>query len=192
MKRSIISAIAAQIEANPRLLPAFGIIAVLCALLIVRAGYRYHVTAQEEIALNAERYAAFRSVLVRADDLERLRDADEEKTREFEKGLLGADKPATGAARLHEAFKALASRRNVAISSVRPLIPEHTGSYAKVPVEFEVNGTLSNLKDLLYEVRASLVLMGVKSLRIRSDEQGASALDATVVLEGVIKKVNGD
>lgn len=185
--RSIISAITSQVEKNPRLLPAFLIIAVLCGLLIAREGFQYHAAAKEEIALNAERYEAFRSVLDRAGDLGKLQKNDTERVREFENGLLGADKPATGAAKLHEAFKTLAMKRGVSISSVRPLTPVYTDSYAKVPVEFEVKGTLSNIKDLLYDVRTSPVLMGVKSLKVRADQEGTIVLDATIVVEGAIK-----
>jgi Tfp pilus assembly protein PilO len=190
--RSLVRVVISAVEANRRLLPAFVVIVILAALLIGRSGYRYHLSALEEIASTAERYEAFQSVLDRAGDFEKLRKKDDERVREFERGLLGADKPSTGAAKLHEAFKELASKRGVAISSVRPLSAVYTESYAKVGVEFLVKGRLVELKDLLYDMQASPVLMGVRSIRIKSDAEGSPSLDATIVVEGAIRKQSGD
>lgn len=190
--RSLFRAVMAAVEANRRLLPALGIIVVLAALLIGRAGYRYHISSLEEIASNAERYEAFQTVLERADDFEKLKKKNEERVREFESGLLGAHKPSTGAAKLHEAFKELASKRGIAISSVRPLPAVYTERYAKVGVEFLVKGRLVEIKDLLYDMHASQVLMGVKSIRIKTEAEGSPSLDATIVVEGAIRKQAGD
>ncbi|MBI5236990.1 MAG: hypothetical protein HY887_01015 [Deltaproteobacteria bacterium] len=189
---SFTQAIISAVVANKRLLPAFGIIIILVALLVARAGYNYHRAVLEEIASNADKYAAFQSMLERADELKRLKGANEERVREFESGLLNAEKPSIGAAKLQEAFKALASKRMISVSSERALPVVYTDRYARVPVEFQFKARLYDLKELLYDIQASSVLMGVRSVRIKASEaDGSSALDVTIVVEGAIRKQTG-
>lgn len=189
---SLIRAIISAMESDRRLLPASGIIILLAALLIWRAGHNYHVSAVEEMADRAEQYSALRSMLERADEFKALRKSYDERVMNLEKGLLGPDKPSTGAARLQEAFKALASKKNVSVTSQRVLnaIPEDR--YIRVPVEFQVRAGMPQLKELLYDIQTSSILMGVKRLSVKAAESGApGSLDVTMVVEGAIRKQAG-
>jgi hypothetical protein len=184
--------IASFARANRKLAPAFALIIVLVSLLVARAAYNYHTAVLGEIAVSADRYAAFQSMLERADELRGLQEANERKLRDLEGGLLSADKPSIAAAKLQEAFKALVSKKKISVTSERALPAVYADRYARVPVEFQVKAGMSELKDLLYEVQASPVLMGVKSLRIKSTESGGpGSLDVTIVVEGAIVKPAG-
>lgn len=189
---SLTRAVVETLRANRRLVPAFALIAVLIGLLALRAGSNYHASVLEEISSKAERYSAFQSMLERADDLKRLKEADEQRARKLEDGLLGADKPSVGAAKLQEAFKSLASKRRITVTSERALPVVYADRYARVPVEFKFKAGLSDLTDLLYEIQASTVLMGVRSVSIKAAESGGpSVLDVTIVVEGAIRKQAG-
>jgi hypothetical protein len=190
--RSFIQGIASVVRANRKLAPAFAIIVVLASLLAARAVYNYHMAVLEEIASSADRYAAFQSMLERAGELRGLQEANELKLRALEGGLLSADTPPIAAAKLQEAFKALVSKKNIAVISERALPAVNADRYARVPVEFQVKAGMSEIKDLLYEIQASSVLMGVRSLRVKAaDAGGPGSLDVTIVVEGAIMKQAG-
>lgn len=182
-------AVASAVRSNKRLIPAFVIIAVLAALLSWRAGHNYHMAALEEMSSRAEQYSSIRSMNDRSDELKAMDGSYTERLRALERGLIDADRPATGAARLQEAFSALASKRGVDLVSQRALAAIPADHYVKVPVEFRIKTNLAELKELLFELRSSPVLMGVSYMRVKAPEQGAPAkLDVTMVVVGAIRK----
>ena len=180
-------AVVSFVRANKRLAPAFVIIAVLGALLSWRAAHSYHIAALEEMASKSEQYSSLRSMNNRSDELKALDGSYAERLRALEAGLIDADRPATGAAMLQEAFSALASKSGVEIVSQRPLAAIPTDYYVKVPVEFRFRADLAEIRELLYEMRTSAALMGVSYMRVKAPEQGA-LLDVTLVVVGAIRK----
>ncbi len=161
-------------------------------LLIIAFGLRYHLGAQEEIALKAEQYAVFSSLISRKDDILKRKEAAFEMIGSLEKGLLKAESPSMGAVMLEEAFKAFSARRGIKIVSEKALPPAEALAYIKVPVEFQLKAGTSGLKDLLLDIRSAPVLMGIRMMRIRSSGLSSSGLDVTLVIEGAIKKKKGD
>jgi len=180
-------AVVSFVRSNKRLAPAFVVIAALAALLLWRAAHSYHIAALEEMASKSEQYSSLRSMNNRSDELEAMDGSYAERLGALEAGLIDADRPATGAARLQEAFTALASKRRVDLVSQRALAAIPADYYVKVPVEFRIRTDLAELKELLFELRSSPVLMGVSYMRVKVPEQGAS-LDVTLVVVGAIRK----
>lgn len=177
------------IRDNRKLMPAVIIIAALSSLLIIRAGYGYHVEAKKKIFLNIERYASIQSMLAREDEVLKLKDSYKERLRVLESGLLKSDKPAIAAAELEEAFKTFASRKGIKVSSEKALPFERAGSYTRIPVEFQINARLSELKELLYDMRSARVLMGARTVRIKTvPEKTSGILDVTLLVEGASGK----
>src|SRR3972149_1718254 len=182
-------AVVSAVTATKRLVTAFVIIDLLATLLVWRAGHSYHMTAAEEMDSRAKQCSSLRSMVDRSDELKALNGSYGERVMAMEAGLLAADRPATGAARLQEAFAALASKKGVAIVSQRALAAIPADYYIRVPVEFRVTTGLAELKELLYELRGSSVLMGASYIRIKAAEHGAPArLDVTLVVEGAIRR----
>ncbi len=173
---------------NKKLLPGVVIIGVLAVLLILRAGYNYHKGMHEEISSYEELLRNSSVILARGESLEERLNAAVKMSGTLEKGLLGAEQPSIGAAELQEEFKKYSSKRKIDITSETALSFEEAGDYIKIPVEFRFKVELWRLSDLLYDIQASPLLMGVKKLRIKSPEdREPTMLTVTLVVEGAIR-----
>lgn len=178
---------------NRKLLPGIVIIGVLAVLLILRAGYNYHQGMHQEISSYEELLRNSSMILARGESLEERLSVGIKMAGTLEKGLLGAVQPSIGAAELQEEFKNYSSRRQIVITSETALSFEEAGDYIKIPVEFRFKAELWRLSDLLYDIQASPLLMGVKKLRIRSpEEREPTMLTVTIVVEGAIRNTVGE
>ena len=180
------------IKQNRRIIPGIAVICVLVVLLIIKAGYDYHKATLDEIATYEDLLERSSLVLARGDNVGKLIDDARLGISKLEKGLLKADKPSIGAAKLQEAVKKMSSQKKITIKSENALNFEEAGAYVKVPVEFHFKAKLSQLNDLLYEIRSSPLLMGVSSMRIKAaDQTDPSRLNVALVVVGAFKK-NGE
>ncbi len=180
------------ITENPRIFPGMVIIGVLVILLVLRFGYARHRENLEEIAAYREALKASSLMLARSDGIKTRIEAGEKDLKALEKGLLKARGPSMAAAELQEAFKRLTTGRDITIRSENVLGFEDAGQYMKIPVEFHLKTALSELTRLLYEIEASPLVMGVRSMHITvpySRESGD--INVTLVLEGAIRKGKG-
>ena len=174
--------------ANKRLLPGAVIIGVLLILLFLKAGYNYHQGMNEEIHSYEELLKNSSMILARGESMEERMNIGVRMAGELEKGLLGAVQPSIGAAELQEEFKKYSAKRKITITSETALSFEEAGEYIKIPVEFRFKAELWRLSDLLYDIQASPLIMGVKKLRIKSpDERDPSMLTITLVIEGALR-----
>lgn len=180
---SLFSRIDAFFEANRKLLPAVVIMVVLACLLIFRAVNDFHSTVMEQIEIKSE-------------SLERLRAANagtqgaartEERLKLLEKGLIDADKTTVAAAVLQNSFKSMARKHGITITSERPLKVTDLGAYTKVPVEFQMKASLSELTELFVELRSMTPRAGVGSIIIKKGQDG-SMLDIVLVLNGAMRR----
>ncbi|MFQ5442185.1 MAG: type II secretion system protein GspM [Thermodesulfobacteriota bacterium] len=177
---------------NRRIIPGIAVIGVLAVLLLVRWGYNRHQSAVEEISAYNEVLRTSSLVLARGSEVEKLIGIEKKRIKELEKGLLRASKPSIAAAELQEAFKKLVKKKKISISSENVLNFEEEGDYIRIPVEFHLRAGLSQLTRLLYDVQASALLMGVRSLRIRGpNSRNKAKMNVTLVLEGAIKTKGG-
>lgn len=189
MNMSVQETVTAIIKENKRILPGVIAIAILISLLAVRWGYSRHMANLEEIAALEELYRSSLSLVERGEGVSKVKEESEARIREREKGLLKAGKPSVAAAELVEAFKSLASKRGIVISSQRSLSAVDKAGYTRVPVEFQFKTELSRLKDLLYDIQTSPVLMGVTQLKIKvSEQKEGGKLDVQLVVDGAIRK----
>lgn len=181
--------IAAIMDENKRILPGVIVIALLMGLLLFRWGYRRHMAAIDEIATLEDLYSSSIAMMERGGDVSRLKARSEARIKERENGLLKAAKPSVAAAELVESFKALSSRKGMVIASQRGLPVSDKAGYITVPVEFQFKTGLTQLKNLLYEIQSSPVLLGVRELKIKVPEQNDNGrLDVRLVVVGAIKK----
>lgn len=184
---TVIKRIQTAIGRNRRLAFGFAAIFVLSALLAIRALHAEHAVRKAELEARAEAYMIDAPALLTSEQAEKTRRAAEEKLWEMEKGLLGADNPAIGAALLQESFKSYTSRKGISVSSERALPSSEKGGYKRIPVEFQFKASLEDLKGLMEDIKASPTVMGVRSIRVKSPERGSGRLDVSLVLEGAMK-----
>lgn len=165
------------------------LIALLSAALAVKSAYGYHMQAKERIFAAAEELMALQTAAARSTEIKMLIKKNEEKLLELEKGILNKGTPAIGAAELQEAFKGYTAKRGIVITSEKPLPHIEDGVYMKVPVEFQFKAALPQFKELMNEIQASPVALGVRSIRLKSNgRQSAGSLDVSLVVEGAMRK----
>lgn len=177
---------------NSRIIPGIALIGVLAVLLLVRWGYNRHQSAVEEISAYNEVLRTSSLVLAREGGVEKLMGVDRKRIKELEKGLLSAARPSIAAAELQETFKKFARKKKISISSENVLNFEEAGDYIRIPVEFHLRADLRQLTRLLYDIQASALLMGVRSMRVRAaNSRNRAQMNVTLVLEGAMKNIGG-
>jgi Tfp pilus assembly protein PilO len=129
---------------------------------------------------------------------ERIRDKDRIKKdieemsaelKELEKGLLPGDKPPVAAAEVQRELKKMASSLGIEIRTERALNPVDGEFYTGVPVEIGFNASTGELKNMLYKIRTSPMLLRVSMLKIRvTNIRDPKEVFATMVVQGFIKK----
>ncbi|MFQ5353313.1 MAG: GspMb/PilO family protein [Thermodesulfobacteriota bacterium] len=180
------------ISENNRVLPGMAVIGVLVLLLILKWGYNHHQRSASEIIAYNDLLQASSSIAERGSEIEKIIAGQNQEISALEKGLLKAQKPSIAAAELQEAFKKILARKNIIISSENVLAFEESGEYIKIPVEFHLKAELGQLTRLLYDVRLSPLLMGVRSMHIRTLSAADNAImNITLVLEGAIRNTGG-
>lgn len=153
------------------------------------AVYAYHSAASEEMEAKMELYRSYADSAEAESVVYAKKQARDASVKELEAGLLDAARPSAGAALLQEAFKGLASKSGVTVTSGKVLPHAVAGRYVKVPVEFQFRAGLKELKELLQSMDGAPVLMGVRAIRIKSPEgAGSGRLDVTLQVEGAIRK----
>jgi Tfp pilus assembly protein PilO len=108
---------------------------------------------------------------------------------ELEKGLLKGDKPPVAAAEIQKRLKALAQSLGIEIKSERTLNPTDDGLYIGIPVEIGFTASTAKLKDILYKIKTSPLLLTITKIRIRvTNIKNPVDVYATLVVKGFIKK----
>lgn len=174
---------------NKRLFTALLISSALIGILLIRAGYNYHLSAGEELLHGMEAYASAESMLARAREITASQKRLSERVKRLEQGLLKAAQAPVGSAELEEVLKSLASKARVAVKAQKALPPIEKGQYVLIPVEFQMRTDTAGLKELLFSLQSAPVMIGVKSLSIRTaSEKDSRLLDISLVIEGAIKR----
>ncbi|MBW7956979.1 MAG: hypothetical protein H3C68_03720 [Deltaproteobacteria bacterium] len=163
--------------------------ASLIAFLAAGSVYKYYSGMKEEARLRSGELVIWADLVDRADELEELVEKKRGELQRLEEGLLPGT-TSLGAAHLQSAFRDYSARSGIRIISERALKYVDRGRYVGVPVEFRFRAGISELKELLSDMKGSRLAMGVRSVRIRSrGEREPGRLDVSLVVEGVIRKV---
>lgn len=163
--------------------------AAVVSFLAAGSVYEYYSGLKEEAELMSGELVIWADLVNRADELEELVDQRKGELENLENGLLAGSTPPLGAAHLQSEFRDYSAKSGIKIISERALKAVDRGRYAGVPVEFRFRAGISELKELLSEIKGSPVVMGVRSVRIRSmGEREPGKLDISLVVEGIIRK----
>ncbi len=173
---------------NRRILPGIALIGALVIMLCLKWGYTHHQNSLDEIEAYRESLQASTSIVARGAEIKKLIGYQNKRIKTLEKGLLSAGRPAMAAAELQEAFKKLLLRKNITVTSENVLNSEENGDYTIIPVEFHLKAELGQLTRLLYDVRASRLLIGVRSMNIKAPYSKEQAkLNVSLIIEGAMK-----
>ncbi len=179
------------IKADKRLFAGVLATVLLSVFLAIRYGYNYYHSIQEEIAVKEESYRISSYMFLKGGEISRRLNLAEATIVQLEKGLLSEKKPHMAAAKLLKEIKTLSYKSNITVVSERILDFQKAGHYMKIPVELQLNAALAELKNFIYDIQSSPLIMGIETMRIRPvDAKNTSRLEIRMVLEGLIRSNN--
>lgn len=109
--------------------------------------------------------------------------------KDFEKGLLSGNKPPVAAAEIQRILKSMALSLMIEIKSERALNPVDSGLYLGIPVEIGFRTSTAKLKDMLYKIKTSTLLLTVTGFKIRvTNITNPVDVYTTLIVKGFIKK----
>jgi len=136
------------------------------------------ITLQKQLSRIAEKENILRDVEVLGAEL-----------KELEKGLLSGDKPPVAAAEIQRILKGTASSLGIEIKSERALNPVDNGAYLGIPVEIGFIASTAKLKDMLFAIRTSPLLLTVAEMKIRvTNINNPMDVYTTLTVKGFMKK----
>lgn len=110
--------------------------------------------------------------------------------KDIEKGLLSGDKPPVAAAEVQRILKDMTLSLGIDIKSERALNPVDKGLYLGIPVEIGFTATTSKLKDMLYKIKTSPLLLTVTEMKVRvTNITNPEDVYTTLTVKGFIKKI---
>jgi hypothetical protein len=113
--------------------------------------------------------------------------------RELEKGLLSGNKPPVVAAEVQRILKSKASSLGIDIKSERTLNPVDDGLYLGIPVEIGFIASTAKLKDMLFALRTSPLLLTVTEMKVRvTNINNPVDVYTTLTVNGFMKKSQTD
>ena len=115
--------------------------------------------------------------------------AAENKFKETENRLLQGTRPPIAAAELQQIIKGMSSIRNIDIRAEKVLQPEIFEGYIGIPVEIEFQSSMNSLKEFLFDLEHSSVIMFVPEMKVRvTNTMDPTDVQVNMVIEGIIKK----
>ncbi len=173
-------------------------------LLIAGVAYRIWPQMQDlrgtdgEIEVRKKQLVKYQQLFQAGDDLDKEVAALKKALKQGESGLLIGKTPALAAADIQKVMYEMAEKSQVEIKRVRVLKPEDVGGshYLSIPVQLTLNCSTRQLKNFLYQIRASSkyltvqkVLITVNRRRLRRDAtKQAESVSGDITVNGFLKK----
>ncbi len=111
----------------------------------------------------------------------------------LEAGLLSGDKAPLSAAELQRLLKEMAESLNIEIRSEKAMSPVDMGEYLGVPVEISFNATTAKLKNMLFKIKESPLLLTVSGIKIRvGNVRNPGKATISLTVRGLVEKEAGE
>jgi hypothetical protein len=148
---------------------AVAILFVAC-LPMAAAGfwaYQTYLEGQQTIADELDKLDRLRAIAAHLPVLERMK--PDEKTRAFERWFMGEGTPAMLTAGLQAQLRQLAAAQGVEVLQANEAKPKEVDKLTYLGVALEMSGTASALHGILNQIEASVPLLFLDNINIRSD-----------------------
>lgn len=174
------------------------ILAFGAAILLLGAIYRFYpdirvmVSVSDEMAVKLKQVETYKGIVAQRQQIAKENAAAKRLLNQVEARLLPGATPALAAVEIQNRLNAIASESKVTFDSMRVMKPEEDekSAFIRLPVQFSMNATIVQLKDILYKIEASPKLLIVKEFDAslsRSRDQNA-LIRSTVTVEGVMRR----
>ena len=116
-------------------------------------------------------------------------EAGDAELKELEKGLVSGDTPPIAAAEIQRNLKVMAMSLGIDIKSEKALNSVDSGLYLSIPVEIGFTAPTAKLKDMLYKIKTSPLLLAVPKIKSRVvNVNNPADVFTTLTVEGLIIK----
>lgn len=116
-------------------------------------------------------------------------EAADAELKELEKGLVSGDTPPVAAAEIQRNLKVMAMSLGIDIKSEKALNSVDSGLYLSIPVEIGFTAPTAKLKDMLYKIKTSPLLLTVPKIKSRVvNVNNPTDVFTTLTVEGLIIK----
>jgi Tfp pilus assembly protein PilO len=179
---------------------------LMVAVFLLIAGVAYRIWPQiqdlrgtdGEIEVRKKQLVKYQRMFQAGDDLEKEVAALKKTLKQGESGLLTGKTPALAAADIQKVMQKMAEKSSVEIKRVRVLKPEDVGGnqYLSIPVQLTLNCSTRQLKNFLYQIRASSKYLTVQKVLItanrrrlrRGATKQAESVRGDITVNGFLKK----
>lgn len=168
-------------------------IAALLAVLVYRffPGIGGLQSSDDREFIKRKELATLRELLQERSDLQTRFLALNRDLERLETGLLAGNTPALAAVDIQNTLNRIATQIGIDIKSMRILKAgkEETSTYFSIPVEIQIQCSVSQLKELLYNIESSRKYLRINTARlaIRGVLQQDEYIFASLTVEGVMK-----
>jgi hypothetical protein len=154
-----------------------------------------------EIEVRKKQLVKYQRMFEGGDDLEKKVAALKKTLKQGEAGLLTGKTPALAAADIQKVIHEMAEKSQVEIKRVRVLKPEDVGGkqYLSIPVQLTLSCSTRQLKNFLYQIRASSKYLTVQKVLItvnrrrlrRGAPKQTESVSGDITVNGFLKKSDG-
>jgi hypothetical protein len=174
------------------------ILAFGAVILLLGAIYRFYpdihamVSVSDEMAVKLKQVETYKSIVAQSQQIAKENAAAKRMLNQAEARLFPGATPALAAVEIQNSLNAIATANQLTFDSMRVMKPENdeAAGFIRLPVQFSMNATIVQLKDILYKIEASPKLLIVKEFDAslsRSRDQNA-LIRSTVTVEGVMRR----
>lgn len=174
------------------------ILAFGAVILLLGAIYRFYpdihalVSVSYEMAVKIKQVETYKTIVAQRQQITKENVAAKRMLNQAEVRLLPGATPALAAVEIQNTLNAIATANKVTFDSMRVMKPEEdeAAGFIRLPVQFSMNATIVQLKDILYKIEASPKLLIIKEFDAslsRSRDQNM-LIRSTVTVEGVMRR----
>jgi hypothetical protein len=174
------------------------ILAFGAVILLLGAIYRFYpdiralVSVSDEMAVKIKQVETYKTIVAQGQQIAKENTAVKRLMNQAEVRLLPGATPALAAVEIQNTLNAIATANKVTFDSMRVMKPEEdeAAGFIRLPVQFSMNVTIVQLKDILYKIEASPKLLIIKEFDAslsRSRDQNM-LIRSTVTVEGVMRR----
>lgn len=169
------------------------------ALLVLGILYRFFPMIQDlnpagsEMMIKQQQIEKYRQKIQKRKNLESRLTALNRNLGSAESGLLSGETPALAAVDIQNILSDISRKIDIEIKTMRVIksITLEKMNYVSIPVQFSLNSTVRQLKDLLYQIETSNKFLIVSNMKIRNIRgRQPDQIESTLTVSGLLKKTN--
>ena len=166
-------------------------------LLVLGVLYRFFPVIQDlrpagsEIIFKKQQIAKYRQKIQKRKNLESRLTALNRDFKRAESGLLDGETPALAAVDVQNILSEITREIDIEIKSMRVIksMDLENMNYAYIPVQFTLESTVGQLKDLLYQIETSNKFLVISKMKIRNIKgKQPEEIESTITVSGLLKK----